>query len=116
MNYSINYLPDFARTLKRLGKKYKSLKQDYVRLLDELRANPHAGADLGNGVRKVRLAITSKNRGKSHGARVITYTYQIDEENGIITLLFLYDKEERDTISQSEIVRLVAEAKAEAGI
>lgn len=116
MNYNINYLPDFARTLKRLGKKYKSLKQDYIRLLDELRANPHAGTDLGNGVRKVRLAIASKNRGKSHGARVITYTYQIDKENSTITLLCLYDKEECDTISKAEIEQLVAEAKAAAGI
>lgn len=116
MNYRITYLPDFARALKRLSKKYKSLKQDYIRLLDELLANPQSGADLGNGVRKVRLAIGSKNRGKSHGARVITYTYRIDEENGNITLLFLYDKEERSSISAAEISQLVAEAKAAAGL
>lgn len=116
MNYNIVTEKPFLRELKRLSKKYKSLKQDLQRLQDELLSNPHAGADLGNGVRKVRLAIASKNRGKSHGARVITYTYQIDEDNGTITLLFLYDKEERDTISQSEIVRLVAEAKTAAGI
>lgn len=115
MNYNIDYLPDFARALKRLSKKYKSLKQDYARLLEELLANPYSGVDLGNGVRKVRLAIGSKNRGKSHGARVITYTYQIDEENGNITLLFLYDKEERESISPAEIGRLVAEAKERAG-
>lgn len=85
MNYKIDYIPPFARALKRLSKKYKSLKQDYSRLLEELKANPQAGADLGNGVHKVRLAIGSKNRGKSHGARVITYIYRIDEENGNIT-------------------------------
>lgn len=115
MNYKIDYIPPFARALKRLSKKYKSLKQDYSRLLEELKANPQAGADLGNGVHKVRLAIGSKNRGKSHGARVITYIYRIDEENGNITLLYLYDKEERDSISATEINQLVAEAKASAG-
>ena len=116
MNYSINTLLDFDRGLKRLSKKYKSIKQDYARLLDELHANPTAGADLGDGVHKVRMAIASKNRGKSHGARVITYVYKIDEESGIITLLTIYDKEKVDTISAEEIVRLKELAKAHLGI
>lgn len=114
MNYSIIIERAFQREAKRLSKKYKSLKQDLVRLQDELLANPQSGVDLGNGVRKVRLAIASKNKGKSHGARVITYTYRIDEENGNITLLLIYDKEERENISAAEISRLVAEAKANA--
>ncbi len=73
MNYSIHPEPAFLREVKRLSKKYKSFKQDLERLQDELLANPTAGADLGDGVHKVRMAIASKNRGKSHGARVITY-------------------------------------------
>lgn len=88
------------------------MKQDYARLLAELLANPQAGTDLGNGLRKVRMAIGSKNRGKSHGARVITYTYSIDQENGIITLLTIYDKEERESISSNELMALLAEARA----
>ena len=116
MNYNIVTERAFLREVKRLSKKYKSLKQALQRLQDELLANPQAGADLGNGVHKARLAIGSKNRGKSHGACVITYTYRIDEENGNITLLYLYDKEERDSISATEINQLVAEAKASAGL
>lgn len=116
MNYSIDTLPDFDRELKRLAKKYKSMKQDYVRLLDELHANPTAGADLGEGVHKVRMAIASKNRGKSHGARVITYVYKMDEESGIITLLTIYDKEKVDTVSAEEIARLKQLAKAHVGL
>ena len=53
MNYRIKALPDFARTLKRLSKKYHSIKQDYAKLLEELYANPQAGIDLGSGLRKV---------------------------------------------------------------
>ena len=68
MNYSIDTLPEFEKELKRLSKKYKSMKQDYARLLEELRANPFTGSDLGEGKFKVRMAIASKNRGKSHGA------------------------------------------------
>ena len=37
-------------------------------------SNPQSGVDLGGGLRKVRMAIGSKGRGKSHGARVITFT------------------------------------------
>lgn len=109
MNYSIKTIPPFLKELKRLGKKYHSIKQDYAKLLDELEANPSAGADLGGGVRKVRMAIGSKNRGKSHGARVITFTYAVDEAEGIITLLFIYDKEERESISKAEIEQLLQE-------
>lgn len=112
MNYKIDVLPDFARELKRLSKKYKSLKVDFANLLDELHDNPTAGVDLGNGVHKVRMSIGSKNRGKSHGARVITYVYEVDSENGMISLLDIYDKAERSTISKEEVARLMAIAKA----
>ena len=62
------------------------MSQDYARLLAELHVNPEAGVSLGGGVRKVRMAIGSKNKGKSHGARVITFTYSVDEETGTIVL------------------------------
>ena len=114
MNYEINYISSFAKELKRLGKKYRSMRQDYARLLEELHANPAAGVSLGRGVRKVRMAIASKNKGKSHGARVITFTYSVDEESGTIVLLFLYDKEERDTITSAEIDALLEQVKKEA--
>ena len=113
MNYEITYISSFAKELKRLGKKYRSMRQDYARLLEELHANPAAGVSLGRGVRKVRMAIASKNKGKSHGARVITFTYSVDEESGTIVLLFLYDKEERDTITSAEIDTLLEQVKKE---
>ncbi|MBQ8224375.1 MAG: addiction module toxin RelE [Bacteroides sp.] len=112
MNYEITTQPTFLRALKHLNKKYKSLKQDLQRLQTELLANPQAGTDLGNDLRKVRMTTGSKNRGKNHGARVITYTYSIDQENGIITLLTIYDKEERESISSNELMALLAEARA----
>lgn len=114
MNYSIKTTADFERAAKRLRKKYASFKQDYSQLLDELHLNPRAGVDLGDGVRKVRMAIASKNRGKSHGARVITYTYAVDEDSGTIVLLYIYDKEERENISRAEIDALKAQARADA--
>ena len=111
MNYKIIPQKHFLKELKRLGKKYRSLKQDLQVLQDELGNNPFAGVDLGCGVRKVRMAIGSKNKGKSHGARVITYTYTIDETEGVINLIYIYDKEERENISDNEIKWLVKEVE-----
>ena len=65
------------------------------------------GIDLGNGIRKVRISISSKNKGKSGGARVITDTTAIVSiDNGTIVLLYIYDKNERDSISDKEIMQL----------
>lgn len=100
----------FDKEAKRLGKKYPSLKKDLIALGNGLLENPLLGVDLGNGFRKIRLAIASKGKGKSHGARVITYTeavVNVDEE-GVVTLLYIYDKGERDTITAAEIAALKA--------
>jgi len=109
VNYTIKLASKFKRDFKRLGKKYRSLEKDVDALLASLSANPYQGADLGGGVRKVRMAISDKVRGKSGGARVITYTVAVDESTGRITLLTLYDKNEQDTISKKEIDELLKE-------
>lgn len=100
MNYKIKYISVFAKELKRLGKKYRSMSQDYARLIEELHANPQAGVSLGGGVRKVRMAIASKNKGKSHGARVITFTYSVDEETGTIVCCICTIKKSAKTYRQ----------------
>lgn len=109
MNYSIDTLPSFDKKLKKLAKKYKSLKSDLQELIKELLQNPSTGADLGNGIHKVRMAISDKGKGKSHGARVITHTAIISIEEGVITLLAIYDKAEQDTITDKEIANLIKE-------
>lgn len=109
MNYSIILDKTFAKEVKRLSKKYPSFKKDLLILQDELLANPLAGTDLGSGIRKVRMAIASKGRGKSHGARVITVTVVVAVEEAEINLLHIYDKAERDSISAHEIELLLKE-------
>ena len=86
-----------------MSKHYKSLKLDYANLLESLKANPEQGVSLGNNLRKVRMAITSKNKGKSGGARVITYTIIWTEIDTEIKLLTIYDKSERANITDKEI-------------
>ena len=109
MNYKILPSDIFLKESKRLSKKYHSFKKDLETLRDELLENPESGVDLGNGLRKVRMAIKSKGRGKSHGARVITYTIITSVSEGEITLLTIYDKAERENISRQEIEEIVKE-------
>lgn len=71
-----------------------------------MQENPHQGADLGNGLRKVRMSITSKGKGKSGGARVITFTAIISEDDAEILLLTIYDKSEKETITDAELKEL----------
>ena len=102
----ISYLPEFLKQAKHLTKKYPSFPEDLRVLINEITENPLAGADLGGGVRKVRMSIKSKGKGKSGGARVITFNYLLDDENRDITLMTVYDKSERETISDKEIIEL----------
>ena len=92
--------------LKKLAKKYKSLADDLEVLKKELIENPKIGVSLGENVRKIRMAIASKGKGKSGGARVITCDVLIDIENTDIYLLTIYDKNEQDDISYNEIIAL----------
>jgi mRNA-degrading endonuclease RelE of RelBE toxin-antitoxin system len=106
MNYSITPTKQFEGNFKRLSKKYRSLIDDLETFKKELLKNPAMGEDLGNNTRKVRMAVTSKNKGKSGGARVITCTALVDIKNAEIYLLTIYDKGEQDTIPEKEIEQL----------
>ncbi|NDV59419.1 hypothetical protein [Bacteroides sp. 519] len=92
---------EFVRALKSLNKKYPSLKADYLRLLADLNENPLLGDELFSGCRKVRMAIKSKRKGKSGGARVILY---LEIEEDTITLLYIYDKSDIENVS-TEFIR-----------
>ena len=79
---------EFKRQFKRLAKKYPSLKDDFITFKKELADEPLQGTDLGGGTRKVRMAIASKGKGKSGGARVITFNvFQHEDDSIEITLL-----------------------------
>ncbi len=100
----ITFTPDFKRDYKKLAKKYVSLDADMKEFLEELKDNPTLGTPLGNNAFKIRLAISSKNKGKSGGARIITYF--ISEENELY-LLSIYDRSEYDSISDKAIKVLI---------
>ena len=103
MNYNIKMSSYFEHEAKRLAKHYPSFKNDYLEFLKSIEENPYQGDDLGNGVRKVRMSIASKGKGKSGGARVITMNILVDNQNMDINLLLLYDKQVADNFNPSAL-------------
>jgi mRNA-degrading endonuclease RelE of RelBE toxin-antitoxin system len=104
MSYSIELSDNFKKEAKRLGKKYPSLKNELAELFEELEENPTKGTPLGNDVYKIRLGISSKNKGKSGGARVITFV-KVTETS--VLLFSIYNKGEKDNITDIDIQALL---------
>ncbi len=104
MSYKIITIPPFDRQAKRLNKKFASFKTDLLETLSHLKENPTAGTSLGNSCFKIRVVISSKQKGKSGGARLITHFII---KNKTIVLLAVYDKSEQDSITEKQILALL---------
>ena len=104
MNYEVATIPNFGKELKKLAKKYPSLKEDFSSLIQTLQKNPFQGTPLGKNCFKIRMAISSKGKGKSGGARIITFV-KITETT--VFLLSIYDKSGKETIKDSELKELL---------
>lgn len=104
MSYKVVLSEHFIKEAKRLSKKYNSLKTELSRMIEVLEQNPTHGIAIGNNVYKIRLAISSKGKGKTGGGRVITYV-MIDDNT--VLLLAIYNKGDKDTISDNEIRTLL---------
>ena len=105
MSYKIVTLIPFEKELKRLAKKYPSLKDEYQNLLQALKNRPDLGIPIGNNCYKIRIAIASKGKGKSGGGRVITY-FQVVKIS--VYLLTIFDKSEKENITNKEINQILA--------
>lgn len=106
-NITISVSDDFAKGAKRLAKKYPSFKQDYKDFLVSIKNNPLQGDEITKNIRKIRMAIKAKGKGKSGGARVITFNILTDIENGHVVFLLLYDKEDASTVKVNVVKQLV---------
>jgi len=104
MNFDIYTVPPFDKQLKRLAKKYPSIKNDFSDFLKSIKENPEQGTALGNNCFKIRLATASKGKGKSGGARVITH-YKVIQS--AVYLLSIYDKSENEDIPNKFISDLL---------
>ena len=109
MSFEIQTTNYFDAEAKRLAKRHSSFVDDLQDLRDNLLKNPYQGTELSPGIRKVRLTISSKGRGKSGGARVITFTYLVNEKDGVVVLLLLYDKADASNIKMNVVRQIVKE-------
>ena len=109
MNWTIDFTREFARGAKILKKRYKSFMSDLESFKVNIANNPFQGVELVPGIRKIRLPIESKQKGKSGGARVITLTYYVSEEEGKIHFLIIYDKSDTDSVDVKVVQKYVAE-------
>ena len=87
-----------------MSKKYPSLKQEYFELIELLEENPEQGVSLRDNCYKIRLSIASKNKGKSGGARVIINIVLVENN---VYLLAIYDKSEKESLSDKELNELL---------
>jgi len=110
MSYNIIPIEKFKKEAKRLLKKYPSLKKELFELERILLSNPTAGTPLGNDSYKIRIAIKSKNTGKSGGARVITY---VITDNREVYLLSIYDKADIDSVDDKTLRKIIQSIKNE---
>lgn len=109
MSYKISTLSYFNVAAKRLAKKYPSFKKDLEAFGKSLQDNPLQGDELTPGIRKIRMAIKSKGKGKSGGARVITYNILAKEQDWEIVLMLIYDKEDASSVKVEVLKQILKE-------
>ncbi len=99
MSYNIELSPNFKKEAKKLIKKYASLKSELANLINELELNPTLGTPLGNNIYKIRLSINSKGKGKSGGARIMTF---VKVEDSKVLLFSIYNKGDQNNITDND--------------
>lgn len=104
MSYSVKTISVFERQAKRLMKKFPSLKEEIQTLIKDLKEEPEKGTSIGHNCYKIRIAISSKGKGKSGGARVVTHL--VVKEYSVF-LLTIYDKSEIENLTNKEIQELL---------
>jgi mRNA-degrading endonuclease RelE of RelBE toxin-antitoxin system len=102
--FNVELTDDFKRDAKKLIKKYRSIASEIRDLVESLETDPIQGEPLGKDCYKIRMAIASKNKGKSGGSRVITCVKIIDEN---VILLSIYDKSEQEDIEDKALDNLL---------
>ena len=107
MSFKIKTVPNFEGEVKRIIKKHRGIKSDLLKLINDLEVNPELGAHLGQNIYKIRLSISGTNKGKSGGARVITYVVVIDK---IVYLTEIYLKSDHSTVNIEDVIQRLKDA------
>ena len=102
MNYKVVIASEFAKEAKRIAKKHVGIKDDIAKIVADLAINPFMGTELGHDFYKIRISISGTNKGKSGGARVITYVI-LNKETVLLTEIYL--KSEHGSADVSILIR-----------
>ncbi|HET7361188.1 MAG TPA: type II toxin-antitoxin system RelE/ParE family toxin [Salinimicrobium sp.] len=105
MSYSVKSISKFEKHLKKLSKKYPSLKTEYIQLIQILKEYPKQGTPIGRNCYKIRLSIASKGKGKSGGGRVIINIVMYTKT---VYLLSIFDKSDKESLTDKELKELLA--------
>ncbi len=95
----------FLRSVKKIFKKHRTILADIEKLDELLAKNPNYGTPLGNNLFKIRLAISNSGKGKSGGARVITY---VKITNNTVYMVAIYLKSEISSMDEQGILQKLA--------
>ena len=104
MSFNVIATSHFEKRLKRLTKKYKSLPNDLAPIIDKLEQDPALGIPIGKNCYKIRIAISSKSKGKRGGGRITTY---VRIHRNSVFLMEIFDKSEQANISDKELQMLI---------
>ena len=102
------FTSEFKRSLRRLAKRYRSIRRDVEPLVDQLASGETPGTrgkGVGHVVYKVRVANSDVRRGKSGGYRVIYYV-QTPER---VILVTIYSKSEQGDVSSAVLRQIIEE-------
>ena len=64
MNWTIDFTKEFSRGAKILKKRYRSFLHDLESFKESIKENPFQGVELVLGIRKIRMEIKAKSKGK----------------------------------------------------
>lgn len=109
MSFEIITTVHAEATIKKLSKRYRSFDDDIKAFRESLKANPLQGVEIAPHVRKIRMAVASKGRGKSGGARVITFNALVTEHDGTVYLLLVYDKADTPNVKMNVVKEIIKE-------
>lgn len=99
----VKFSDNFLKEAKKLSKKYKLLKSDLKKTVEEIESGESLGVYLGYELYKKRVANSSIPTGKSGGFRIIIYQKIVDET----VLISIYSKTQKDTLTDEELIAIL---------
>jgi len=109
MIYNILVTKKFTKDIKKYSRKFRNIEKDINNVIEKLKNGNLIGniikdVNFENAVFKVRVINSDTNSGKSSGYRLLYYVLRDD---GIIYLLTIYSKSDKENIRNSEIEEII---------